>query len=318
MLIKSTKSWQLKENQTTPTNIYKTRREVIKSMGLGAVAGAGIVTGLIGFGAKAETSALDYQLSSYDPGEDKTSFDAVTGYNNYYEFGTGKEDPAMYAHALTTEPWTIRVEGEVKHAGTYSVDNLIKNQLLEERIYRMRCVEAWSMVIPWVGVSLADIIRRLEPTSKAKYVAFETALRPDEMRGVGRSVLDWPYVEGLRMDEAMNPLTLLATGLYGESLLPQNGAPIRLVVPWKYGFKGIKSIVKINFLENEPPTSWKKSAYREYGFLANVNPEVSHPRWSQANERRIGEFRRRPTLMFNGYGDEVAHLYSGMDLAKNY
>lgn len=174
------------------------------------------------------------------------------------------------------------------------------------------------MVIPWVGVSLADVIRHLEPTANAKYVAFETAVRPNEMPGISRQVLDWPYVEGLRMDEAMNPLTMLATGLYGESLLPQNGAPIRLVVPWKYGFKGIKSIVRITFQENEPPTSWKKSAYQEYGFFANVNPNVSHPRWSQANERRIGEFRRRPTLMFNGYGDEVAHLYSGMDLARNY
>lgn len=318
MLIKNKKSWELSEGETTPFQLYKTRREVIKTIGLGGIAGLGIASGLLPLGNEAQAGTLNFKSTPYGKGQEPTSHNAVTSYNNYYEFGTGKEDPAQNAHSLTTEPWTIEVTGEVKNAGKYSVADLLKPNELEERIYRMRCVEAWSMVIPWVGVPLAQIIKRLEPNSRAKYVAFETALRPNEMPGVRRPVLDWPYVEGLRMDEAMNPLTMLAVGLYGQDLLPQNGAPIRLVVPWKYGFKGIKSIVRISFVENEPPTSWKKSAYQEYGFYANVNPEVSHPRWSQANERRIGDFRRRPTLMFNGYGEEVAHLYSDLDLARNY
>jgi sulfoxide reductase catalytic subunit YedY len=318
MFINIKKNWQLSENQTTAKNLYKTRREVIKSIGMGLMASAGVASGLVGFGGEVSAKPLDYKRSSYDPGEAKTSHNAVTGYNNFYEFGTGKEDPAKYAHALTTDPWTIEVAGEVKHQGSYSVDDLISPSQLEERIYRMRCVEAWSMVIPWLGVPLADVIKRLEPTSRAKYVLFHTAVRHGEMPGIWRPVLSWPYVEGLRMDEAMNPLTLLSTGLYGEKLLGQNGAPIRLVVPWKYGFKGIKSIVKISFVEKQPNTSWEKSASNEYGFFANVNPNVSHPRWSQASERRIGEFRRRPTLMYNGYGDEVAHMYSGMDLSKYY
>ncbi len=323
MLIKSRKNWQLSENETTPLNTYKTRRDVLRTMGIGAVASvgmssAGAASGLLGLGGEARAESLSYIKSAYDPNEAQTSHNAVTGYNNYYEFGTGKEDPAKYAHALTTDPWVVEVAGEVKHTGSYSIEDLIRPHQLEERIYRMRCVEAWSMVIPWLGVPLADIIKRLEPTSRAKYVMFHTAVRHGEMPGIRRPVLGWPYVEGLRMDEAMNPLTLLSTGLYGEDLLPQNGAPIRLVAPWKYGFKGIKSIVKISFVEEQPQTSWEKSASDEYGFFANVNPQVSHPRWSQASERRIGEFRRRPTLMYNGYGDEVAHLYSGMDLAKYY
>jgi sulfoxide reductase catalytic subunit YedY len=248
--------------------------------------------------------------------ESLTPYEDVTGYNNFYEFGTGKEDPARNAHTLVTRPWTIAVEGEVARPAEYALDDLLAPHTAEDRIYRLRCVEAWSMVIPWTGIPLADVIRRLEPTSKAKYVEFTTLLDREQMPGQRRRVLDWPYVEGLRMDEALNPLTLLATGVYGRDLPNQNGAPLRLVVPWKYGFKSIKSIVKIRFVEYMPATSWAVSAPREYGFYANVNPEVDHPRWSQGRERRLGEFRRRPTLMFNGYAEQVADMYAGLDLAR--
>ena len=250
--------------------------------------------------------------------EKLTAYDSITSYNNFYEFGTDKTSPAKYADRLTTSPWSLVIDGEVNKPGRYQLEDILKPHTLEERIYRLRCVERWSMVVPWIGFSLADLIKRFEPTSKAKYVQFTTLYRPAEMIGQQRSVLEWPYVEGLRMDEAMNPLTILAVGLYGKTMPKQNGAPIRLVVPWKYGFKSIKSIVKISFIEKEPPTSWNLSAPGEYGFYSNVNPHVDHPRWSQRKERRIGEFLRRETLMFNGYEEQVAHLYKGMDLRKYF
>jgi len=251
-------------------------------------------------------------------GEARNTWEQITTYNNFYEFGTDKDDPARNAHTLRPRPWTISVEGEVKKPQRIGIDDLVKWFPLEERVYRMRCVEAWSMVIPWVGFPLADLVKRLEPTSKAKYVAFETLLDRDQMPGERRAVLDWPYMEGLRMDEATHPLALIAVGIYGRVLPNQNGAPLRLVVPWKYGFKGVKSIVKIRFQEEQPRTAWNEAQPSEYGFYANVNPEVDHPRWSQARERRIGEFLRRATLPFNGYAAEVASLYAGMDLRKNY
>jgi sulfoxide reductase catalytic subunit YedY len=244
----------------------------------------------------------------------------VTSYNNYYEFGTDKGDPAKNAGTLKTQPWSVAIGGLCDHPGNYAIEDIMKLAPLEERIYRMRCVEGWSMVIPWIGYSLSALLQKAGPQSGAKYVAFETVVRPSEMvgqRGVLQA-LDWPYVEGLRMDEAMHPLTLLGLGLYGETLPNQNGAPVRIVVPWKYGFKGIKSIVKITFVADQPPTSWNKQAPNEYGFYSNVNPEVDHPRWSQKKERRIGEFFKRDTLMFNGYGDQVASLYAGMDLKKYF
>ena len=250
--------------------------------------------------------------------ESLTPYGDVTGYNNFYEFGTGKEDPARNAHTLVARPWTVSVEGEVARPAVYDLSDLLAPHAVEERVHRLRCVEAWSMVIPWSGVALGDVIRRLEPTSKAEYVEFTTLFDSEQMSGQKRRVLEWPYVEGLRIDEAVNPLTLLATGVYGRDLPNQNGAPLRLVVPWKYGFKSIKSIVRMRFVEEMPATSWAVSAPREYGFFANVNPDVDHPRWSQARERRLGEFRRRPTLMFNGYADQVAYMYSDLDLTRWY
>ncbi|WP_299694166.1 protein-methionine-sulfoxide reductase catalytic subunit MsrP [uncultured Tateyamaria sp.] len=247
------------------------------------------------------------------------SWEDITQYNNYYEFGTRKDDPARNAHTLTTSPWTVKIDGLVDNPGDYSMAQILDAMTIEERIYRFRCVEAWSMVIPWNGFELADLLTMAGVQDGAKYVAFETALRPDEMPGVSYPVLDWPYVEGLRLDEAMHPLTMMATGIYGKTIPNQNGAPMRLVVPWKYGFKSIKSIVRITLTEDEPPTSWNKANAREYGFYSNVNPEVDHPRWSQASERLVGGglfARRQPTLMFNGYADEVASLYEGMDLSK--
>ncbi len=251
-------------------------------------------------------------------GEAKNTWDQITTYNNFYELGTDKEDPARNAGTLKARPWTIAVEGEVKKPQTIGIDDLLKWFPLEERIYRMRCVEAWSMVIPWVGIPLGDLVKRLEPTSKAKYVVFQTLLDPAQLPNQRSHVMPWPYQEGLRIDEATHPLAILAVGLYGRVLPGQNGAPVRLVVPWKYGFKGAKSIVKIRFQETQPRTAWNDLQPSEYGFYANVNPEVDHPRWSQAKERRIGEFFRRPTLKFNGYGDEVASLYSGLDLRRNF
>jgi sulfoxide reductase catalytic subunit YedY len=250
--------------------------------------------------------------------EELTKYKDVTHYNNYYEFGTDKYSPAEQAQALTTDPWSVVIAGEVEKPGKFTLEDILKPHPLQERIYRHRCVEGWSMVIPWVGFPLADLIKRFQPTSRAKFVKFTTLLRPQEMVGQKRSVLDWPYSEGLRMDEAMHPLTLLAVGLYGEVLPKQNGAPIRLVVPWKYGFKSIKAIVKIEFVEQQPVSTWEAAIPSEYGFYSNVNPHVDHPRWSQARERRIGEFFKRKTLMFNGYEDQVAQLYKGMDLRKYF
>lgn len=249
------------------------------------------------------------------------TLEEITNYNNYYEFGTGKEDPAKNAHMLTVDPWSIEVGGLVDRPGTYSMADIMDGMTVEERIYRFRCVEAWSMVIPWNGFELNQLLEKVGVQAGAKYVAFETAYRPDEMPGVRFPVVEWPYVEGLRLDEAMHPLTIMATGIYGEPMPKQNGAPIRLVVPWKYGFKSIKSIVRISLVEDEPPTTWNKANAREYGFYSNVNPNVDHPRWSQATERVIGAgifAARKETLMFNGYEDQVASLYAGMDLSENY
>ena len=303
-------------SEITPREVYLNRRQW-----MAGAAGFALAAALPGEPGAAPLSAAK---STFSTDEKPTSRQDVTSYNNFYEFGTGKEDPAKNAGKLKTSPWTVKVDGLVAKPAEFAVEDLIKTSALEERIYRMRCVEGWSMVIPWVGFPLADLIRRVEPLGSAKYVAFETAYRPDEMPGVDSfiPVLEWPYVEGLRLDEAMHPLTILAVGLYGETLPNQNGAPIRLVVPWKYGFKGIKSIVRISLVEKQPETSWNKQAPNEYGFYANVNPNVDHPRWSQATERRIGEgglfVKRRPTLMFNGYAEQVAGLYSGMDLRKSY
>ena len=256
----------------------------------------------------------DYRVD----GEELSSWETITTYNNFYEFGTDKADPAKYSGDFKPKPWTLKVLGECDKPGEYDLEDFLKPHRLEERIYRFRCVEAWSMVVPWVGIPLADMLKRFEPNSKAKYVAFRTVFRPAEMRGQNQPILDWPYVEGLRIDEAMHPLTLMVTGLYGEVLPNQNGAPLRLMVPWKYGFKSIKSIVTIRFTEEEPPTSWNIAAPNEYGFYSNVNPEVDHPRWSQHSERRVGELFRIPTPMFNGYADEVGSLYAGMDLKKHF
>jgi sulfoxide reductase catalytic subunit YedY len=261
---------------------------------------------------------LAYARGPYGTDEPMTPLKDVTTYNNFYEFGVEKLDPSENAHTLRPRPWTVAFDGEINNPQTVDIDTLIKWFPLEERVYRMRCVEAWSMVIPWLGFPLGKLIARLGPTSRAKYLAFTTLLDVAQLPGQRRRILDWPYVEGLRIDEATNPLALLAVGLYGKLLPNQNGAPIRLVTPWKYGFKGIKSIVRIRFTEKEPPTTWNIAAPNEYGFYANVNPEVDHPRWSQATERRIGELRRRKTLLFNGYGEQVASLYSGMDLRKNF
>ena len=250
--------------------------------------------------------------------EKATPYADVTSYNNYYEFGTDKSDPARSAGSLKTRPWTVAIEGEVKKPKVYDLDELLKLSPMEERVYRLRCVEGWSMVIPWVGYSLSELIKRVEPTGKAKFVEFTTLNDPGQMPGQRSGVLEWPYVEGLRMDEAMHPLALLCFGMYGEQLPNQNGAPLRIVVPWKYGFKSAKAIVKVSFRADQPVNSWQRSAPNEYGFYSNVNPNVDHPRWSQARERRLGEFTKRPTLMFNGYGDQVASLYSGMDLKKNF
>ena len=300
--------------EITPYSFYLRRREFL-ALGAGAAAAFGGVGSVVA----AETPPLaGVKKGPFATDEPQTPYADVSGYNNYYEFGTDKADPAKNAASFATRPWTVRFEGEIHKPQTVAIDDLLKWFPLEERVYRMRCVEAWSMVIPWVGFPLADLVSRLEPTPKAKYVAFTTLLAPERMPGQQRGVLAWPYVEGLRLDEALNPLALLAVGLYGRALPGQNGAPLRLVVPWKYGFKGIKSIVSVRFVGKEPPTTWNRMAPEEYGFYANVNPEVDHPRWSQAKERRIGEFLRRKTLPFNGYAEQVAHLYAGMDLRKSF
>jgi sulfoxide reductase catalytic subunit YedY len=295
----------LLSSEITDQSLFWNRRDFIAAAGLGAAAAGGLLP-------------LRTLLPRRSDDEKLTPWEDITGYNNYYEFGTGKDDPANNAGSLRTRPWKVEVAGEVKRPAKYDLDDLLKPFTPVERIYRMRCVEGWSMVIPWLGIPLAQIIDRLEPTSKAKYVEFTTLLDPYQMPGQQRRILEWPYVEGLRMDEARHPLTLMVTGVYGKPLPNQNGAPLRLIVPWKYGFKGGKSIVKIRFSESQPKTTWNIAAPDEYGFYANVNPDVDHPRWSQARERRIGELFKRKTLMFNGYADQVASLYAGMDLRKNF
>ena len=294
-------------SEITPERVYLSRREFMR--GAAGAAASALVPGVL---AACEAPAQQ-------AGDEPTPYEDVTGYNNFYEYGTDKEDPARRApKLLRTRPWSVAVEGHVKRPAVYALEDLLKPQRLQDRVYRLRCVEAWSMVIPWQGVPLRELIQRLEPTPRARYVEFTTLHDPEQMPGQKRAVLDWPYVEGLRLDEALHPLTLLATGLYGRPLPAQNGAPLRLVVPWKYGFKSIKSIVRIRFTETQPRTSWNLSAPEEYGFYANVNPEVDHPRWSQARERRIGEWRKRPTLPFNGYAEQVASLYAGMDLRRHF
>ncbi|MDX1568355.1 MAG: protein-methionine-sulfoxide reductase catalytic subunit MsrP [Longimicrobiales bacterium] len=314
MVIRINRKSDPASSEITPRRAYMERRSFIRRMGL--------VAGSLALGPAAalacETRSAGDAEDGGGPDDELTPYEDVTRYNNFYEFGTGKEDPARNAGTLVTRPWTVEVEGHVTRPGTYDVDQLIRRFPVEDRIYRLRCVEAWSMVIPWRGFPLGDLVRWLEPTGRAQYVQFTTLHDPEQMPGQRRPVLDWPYVEGLRMDEALHPLTLLATGLYGEDLPNQNGAPIRLVVPWKYGFKSIKSIVRIRFVEDQPVNTWKRTNPREYGFYANVNPDVDHPRWSQARERRIGDLFRRPTLPFNGYGEEVAHLYEGMDLRVHF
>ncbi len=301
----------LRDADVTDPALYVSRRKVLAGMGLGAtVLLAGIGT--------ARADGLSYKPGTPIPQEPATSRDSITSYNNYYEFGTGKSDPEARAGKLKTQPWSVTLDGECAKPATLALEDLLQPEMLEERIYRHRCVEGWSMVIPWVGVPLSSILARAEPTSNARYVGFETLVRPKEMQGQRSAILEWPYVEGLRMDEAMNPLTLIATGLYGQALPSQNGAPLRLVVPWKYGFKGIKAIVRISLLKEKPRTTWSLLAPSEYGFYANVNPMVDHPRWSQAHERRIGETGRRDTLAFNGYGEQVAPLYSGMNLRDEF
>ncbi|WP_226666645.1 protein-methionine-sulfoxide reductase catalytic subunit MsrP [Microbulbifer aggregans] len=330
MLIKNRSRGDVAESQVTPEQAYVSRRSVIKGLGAGlGITGIGLLGGhSLAFAAdEAPRKPLDFQPQKPAPDLILTPDSKVTNHNNFYEFGTGKTDPAQNAQGLKTEPWILTVEGEVEKPGTVDVWKLMGEIGLEERIYRMRCVEAWSMVIPWVGFELGKFLKQFAPTSRAKYVAFETLYDPEQMPGqrnryVGGGI-DYPYVEGLRIDEAMHPLTILSVGLYGKTLPPQNGAPIRLVVPWKYGFKGIKSIVKIRLVEEMPPTSWNRLLPKEYGFYANVNPAVDHPRWSQATERFIGpgglfSVKRQATLPFNGYGEEVAALYSNMDLRKFY
>jgi sulfoxide reductase catalytic subunit YedY len=320
MLIKKTSD--IKGSDITDYHTYLARRQVLRgtSVSLLAAGVASLVSGLFGSGATAQTGAKLEGVHKGPMSTDEvlTPYKDVTQYNNFYEFGTDKEDPAKLAKDFQTTPWSVIVDGEINKPATYHVEDLIKSSMLEERIYRLRCVEGWSMVIPWIGVPLGEVIKRFVPTSKAQYVAFTTLHDPEHMPGQRRAVLKWPYVEGLRMDEALHPLTLLAVGLYGAVLPNQNGAPLRLVVPWKYGFKSVKSIVKIRFVEAQPVTTWMAAAPHEYGFYANVNPDVSHPRWSQARERRLGEFAKRKTLLFNGYADQVAHLYTGMDLRKNF
>lgn len=314
----------IKASEITDKSVYLKRREFLKQAGI--VSASAAIPGLLAARVEAATKKLQFiRNNTFRIADTPTPYKDVTTYNNFYEFGTGKGDPVRNATRFKTRPWTITVEGHAGKTGQFDLDDIIKPHQLEERIYRLRCVEAWSMVIPWVGISLADVIKRLQPTSKAKYVQFVTLYDPDQMpgqRGFLGGGLQWPYVEGLRMDEAMNPLPLLAVGLYGEVLPNQNGAPVRLVVPWKYGFKSIKSIVKIRFVESQPRTTWNLAAPHEYGFYSNVNPNVDHPRWSQARERRLGTGSffapKQPTLMFNGYAEQVAHLYRGMDLKKYY
>jgi sulfoxide reductase catalytic subunit YedY len=322
MLVK--RSDDILSSEITDRSVYLNRRQFLR-----AATGAAIATtaGVLGAGEvvqAGQAASRGAKLPNVNPGrfsvgEERTTWEAITTYNNFYEFGTDKDAPASTARGLKTQPWSVAVEGECNKGALYQLEDIVKPAALEERVYRHRCVEGWSMVIPWVGFPLGDFIRRCEPTSNARFVEFVTLYDPRQMPGQrDERVLRWPYREGLRMDEAMHPLAMLAVGLYGELLPNQDGAPIRLVLPWKYGFKSIKSIVKIRFVEQQPTNTWKLTTPTEYGFYANVNPTVDHPRWSQASERRIGEFFKRKTLMFNGYGDQVASLYAGMDLRRDF
>jgi len=320
MLIRKTAN--LTYSEVTPKSVYLERRKFLRDIG---IAGAAVVAGarLWQF-ASPETEAFAgtklnvASKSPYSSTEQQNSFQDVTHYNNFYEFGVDKSDPAKNAQNFKTSPWAVSIEGEVSKPQKMSVEEIIKIAPLEERIYRHRCVEAWSIVVPWIGFSLSALVNLVQPTPKAKYVAFETAYDPKQMPWARFAGIEFPYVEGLRLDEAMNPLALLCVGMYGETLANQDGAPVRIIAPWKYGFKSAKSLVKIRFQKDLPNTTWNRMAPQEYGFYANVNPTVDHPRWSQAKERRLGEFGKRNTLMFNGYGDQVASLYTGMDLRKNY
>lgn len=318
MLIKRPQT--IKPSEITDESIYRQRRRFLQTAPMATLGTLGLLTAPSLVDAKGYGNPpLDFSHNAkYSVAEEKTPYGEVTGYNNFYEFGTDKYSPSEKARQLTVDPWSVTIEGEVGKPGVYSLEDILKPHALEERIYRLRCVERWSMVIPWIGFPLGDLLKRFQPTSRAKYVEFTTLYRPEEMPGQRRRVLDWPYVEGMRMDEAMHPLAILAVGLYGEVMPKQNGAPIRLVVPWKYGFKSIKSIVKIRLTEQQPISTWTRAAPNEYGFYANVNPEVDHQRWSQKRERRLGEFLKRDTLMFNGYAEEVAGLYKGVDLSKYY
>ena len=311
MIIK--KPDDIRSSEITPERDYFNRREFLRAAGVLGVAGAAASTAALVASPRSEHASQGEQLK-----DELTPFEDVTTYNNFYEFGTDKSEPAENARGFKTKPWSVRVEGLVTKPATYDLEDFIKPHKLEERVYRHRCVEGWSMVIPWLGFPMADLIKRVQPLGSAKYIEFQTLLDPKQMPGQRSPVLPWPYTEGLRLDEAMHPLAIFSVGLYGKMLLPQNGAPLRTVIPWKYGFKATKSIVKIRFTEAQPKTAWNEAAPNEYGFFANVNPEVDHPRWSQARERRIGEFRRRPTLMLNGYADQVGRLYQGMDLRKYY
>lgn len=318
MWIRKKQSWQLPESEVTDREVFLNRRQFINS----AAGIAAAATAPISFAAKEPTGNVLENVtdSSFSTEEKLTTYQDITTYNNFYEFGTDKQSPAILAKDFPNpaKPWMVKIDGECDNPGEYEYSDLIAKQALEERIYRMRCVEGWSMVIPWIGFTLADVLKAAKPNSKAKYVEFTTLFDPEQMPGQNRRVLQWPYVEGLRIDEAMHQLTILAVGLYGHEMPGQNGAPIRLVVPWKYGFKSIKSIVRIRFVEKMPLTAWVQSNSGEYGFYSNVNPEVDHPRWSQKRERRIGEFLKRETLMFNGYGEQVASLYDGMDLRRYF
>jgi len=309
----------IKSSEITDRKLYMNRRSLMRSAGLiGGAAALGSLGGLTLGRRDAGAATLTTVKSPLSIDEPPTPKDKITTYNNYYEFGVEKSDPSENAGSLKTAPWSVAIEGECAKPATYALEDILKSETLEDRVYRLRCVEAWSMVVPWVGFPLANLLKRVEPTANAKYVAFETLYAPDQMPGQRTRVLEWPYREGLRIDEAMHPLAILAVGLYGETLPNQDGAPIRLVVPWKYGFKSIKSIVRIRLQADQPRTAWNVATPNEYGFYSNVNPEVDHPRWSQHSERRIGEFSRRKTLMFNGYGDQVASLYAGMDLSKYF
>ena len=324
MLIK--KPADIRSSEITDQKLYLNRRDFLRTAAGVAAAGAGVTSVSETLFAAGQPAPHGRKLDgvaksplSLAPEQEKiNSWEQITSYNNFYELGTDKDSPSLTASKFRVEPWSIIVEGECEKKGNYNLADILKGVALEERVYRHRCVEAWSMVIPWVGFPLSELIKKAEPNGKAKFVEFTTLADYSQMPGIRQPVLQWPYTEGLRMDEAMHPLTILAVGLYGEVLPRQNGAPMRLVVPWKYGFKGAKSIVRIRFTERQPMNSWQQSAPQEYGFYSNVNPNVDHPRWSQATERRIGEFFKRKTLMFNGYADQVQSLYSGLDLKKNY